>query len=82
VGCANSVGRFTHPTPQPQSDAYASSAPTRQITSTDATASADSSTNTPQQHDGWIYVPDTFRSPRKPAHVAETSRWGIESARS
>ncbi len=33
------------------------SAPTRRITSTDATASADSSTNTPSQRDGWIYDP-------------------------
>ncbi len=39
---------------------------TRHITSTDATASADSSTNTPQQHDGWICVPDTVQTTTKP----------------
>jgi hypothetical protein len=35
-------------------------AATRLFTSTDATGSADSSTNTPAQHDGWICVPDTL----------------------
>jgi hypothetical protein len=47
-------------TPQLQSGSYALSARTRRITSTDATASAESSTNTHQQRDGWICAPHTL----------------------
>jgi hypothetical protein len=38
---------------------YASSAPIIRITSSDAIVSADSSTNTHQQHDGQVYAPHT-----------------------
>jgi putative transposase len=58
AGCtANPSGTWT--AQQAQSGGYAVSAPTRRITSTDATASADSSTNTPQQRNGRIYAPHT-----------------------
>ncbi|HEY8644527.1 MAG TPA: hypothetical protein VIL77_01470, partial [Gaiellaceae bacterium] len=40
--------------------AYASSVQARQTNFTAATDSADSSMNTPEQHDGWFCVPDTL----------------------